>query len=67
MVAETSLSSVDESPLVMVPRDLILSVESVHEHAKCDVHFREVLEALGSFGRVSNRHIFLAFDQPRGT
>lgn len=38
--------------LITVPRDLILSLERVQEHAKVDKDFREVLESLGDFGRV---------------
>ena len=38
--------------LLTVPRDLILSLERVQEHAKVDKDFREVLESLGDFGRV---------------
>jgi len=40
-------------PLMIVPRDLVLSKERVHEHAKYDRDFREVLDAVGDFGRVS--------------
>ena len=41
------------TPLIVVPRDLILSMERVRKHAKYDRDFREVIEALGEFGRVS--------------
>lgn len=40
------------SVLLTVPRDLILSLNRVQEHAKTDRDFREVLESLGDFGRV---------------
>lgn len=44
----------DASPVLLrVPRDLILSLERVQEHAKVDKDLREVLESLGDFGRVS--------------
>lgn len=39
--------------LMVVPKDLILSLGRVQEHAKEDKEFREVLESLGDFGRVS--------------
>ena len=38
--------------LLSVPRDLILSLERVQQHAKVDKDLREVLETLGDFGRV---------------
>ena len=46
--ADKNISNV----LLTVPRDLILSLERVQEHAKVDKDFREVLESLGDFGRV---------------
>lgn len=55
LLAEGPLdASEDESQVLMqVPKDLILSLERVQEHAKVDKDFREVLESLGDFGRVS--------------
>lgn len=41
-----------DGELMSVPHDLILSLERVLDHAKADKDFREVLEALGEFGRV---------------
>lgn len=38
--------------LLTVPKDLILSLERVQDHAKVDRDFREVLDSLGDFGRV---------------
>ena len=38
--------------LLTVPKDLILSLERVQDHAKVDKDFREVLQSLGDFGRV---------------
>lgn len=38
--------------LMTVPPDMVLSLETVHGHAKSDRYLREVLEALGDFGRV---------------
>ncbi|OQO09947.1 hypothetical protein B0A48_04302 [Cryoendolithus antarcticus] len=37
--------------LLTVPKDLILSMETIREHARSDRDFREVLESLGDFGR----------------
>lgn len=55
LLAKESLDAdKDASPVLMtVPQDLILSLERVNEHAKVDKDFREVLESLGDFGRVS--------------
>ena len=38
--------------LLSVPSDMVLSLESVHNYAKSDRYLREVLEAVGDFGRV---------------
>ena len=38
--------------LLTVPRDLILSLERVQEHAKVDRDFRKLLESLGDSGKV---------------
>ena len=37
----------DDAPLLKVPRDLVLSAESVAEFAKVDQHFKQLLEAVG--------------------
>ncbi|KAK6413916.1 hypothetical protein LTR95_017804 [Oleoguttula sp. CCFEE 5521] len=49
--------------LLTVPNDLILSVQTVREHAKSDRDFREVLERLGDFARTPRGAIlvFLLF------
>ncbi|KAK5116984.1 hypothetical protein LTR62_006705 [Meristemomyces frigidus] len=49
-----------QTQLLIVPHDLILSLERVQEHAKADRDFREVLEALGDFGRTA-RGAILSF------
>lgn len=41
-----------EGPLLRVPRDLILGIERIQEHARVDRDFREVLASLSEFGRV---------------
>lgn len=38
--------------LMLVPADLILSVQNVSIFAKSDQHLREVLQAVGDFSRV---------------
>ena len=49
-------------PLMVVPNDLIMSLERVQQHAKVDQDFREVLESLGEFGRVGHLHIPFLFE-----
>jgi hypothetical protein len=60
VIASRPLKGRHEQPLVTVPRDLILSLERVHEHAKSDSDFRPILEGLGDFGRVGEPSL-LAF------
>lgn len=57
LLAKEALDAENDVSLVLmkVPKDLILSLERVQEHAKVDKDFREVLESLGEFGRVSAR------------
>ena len=42
----------ENEPLMLVPRDMILSLEAVWNYAKSDKHLREVLEAMGDYARV---------------
>ncbi|RMX79037.1 hypothetical protein D0869_08605 [Hortaea werneckii] len=51
-----------DGELMSVPHDLILSLERVLEHTKADKDFREVLEALGEFGRRN----LMGHNTPRG-
>ena len=41
-----------EAILLSVPHDLVLSQDQVSNYAKSDRHLRDVLEAIGEFGRV---------------
>lgn len=54
LLAKDDLNSGDDASrlLLTVPRDLILSLERVQQHAKVDKDFREVLESLKDFGTV---------------
>jgi hypothetical protein len=52
LLADRDLKGGVEGPLMVVPRDLILSRERVEIQAKSDRWLREVLDALGEFGRV---------------
>lgn len=38
--------------LLHIPRDLVLSLEAVQNYSKSDGDLREVLQAVGEFGRV---------------
>ena len=38
--------------LMTVPRDVVLSLETIWEYAKSDHHLHDILEAVGEFGRV---------------
>lgn len=51
---EKSSCETDSSPqvLLQIPRELVLSLEAVQDHSKSDRDLREVLEAVGDFGRV---------------
>ena len=53
VLADRDLKGGAEGPLMVVPRDLILSRERVELQAKSDRWLRELLDALGEFGRVS--------------
>lgn len=52
VIAKRSLKGHDEPPLMTIPRDLILSLDRIQEHAKSDSDFRAVLDGLDEFGRV---------------
>ncbi|THD00520.1 hypothetical protein EYZ11_000084 [Aspergillus tanneri] len=43
----------DSIVLLSIPSDMILSLQSVENHAKSDHHLREVLDAVGDFGRTA--------------
>ncbi|KAI4772218.1 SET domain-containing protein, partial [Aureobasidium sp. EXF-8845] len=60
VIAKRSLRGGHESPIMTIPRDLILSLDRVQEHAKSDSDFRAVLDGLDEFGRTA-RGAILAF------
>ncbi|KAF1983927.1 SET domain-containing protein [Aulographum hederae CBS 113979] len=53
VIAERRLEGGSEGPLMVVPRDLVLSLEFVQSQLKVDKNLREALEALGDFGRTA--------------
>jgi hypothetical protein len=67
--AQTS-SEHDTNPkiLLKIPSELVLSLESVQNHAKTDRYLRDVLEAVGDFGRVwptrSTTSIYITMGKP---
>jgi hypothetical protein len=52
VIATRELKETGVEPLLVVPKDLIISRENIELLAKADRHLRELLEALGDFGRV---------------
>ncbi|RAL13203.1 SET domain-containing protein [Aspergillus homomorphus CBS 101889] len=56
---ESALGAVDTGVLLTVPPELILSLDTVHAYAKSDRHLREVLEAVGEFGRTPRGAILI--------
>lgn len=52
VIAKHELGGVDVDPLLVVPKDLIISRRNVELYAKSDRHLRELFEAIGDFGRV---------------
>ncbi|KAK7719495.1 hypothetical protein SLS57_005694 [Botryosphaeria dothidea] len=59
VIAGRDLSAGDAEPLMIIPRDLVLSQEVVRVHAKSDQHLRQVLDALAEFGRTSRISILV--------
>lgn len=53
VLADRDLTGGDEGPLMVVPRDMILSRERVELQAKSDKWLREVLDAAGEYAKVS--------------
>ncbi|OCK80584.1 SET domain-containing protein [Lepidopterella palustris CBS 459.81] len=59
IIAERDLADGNEGPLMIVPRDLILSLESVQTFAKADQQLKEVLNSLDDFGRTARGAILV--------
>ncbi|KAF7717465.1 Uncharacterized protein PECH_000486 [Penicillium ucsense] len=55
----SSMSDAEPTILFRVPADLVLSLETVHGHAKSDQHLREVLDAVGAFGTTTRGAILI--------
>jgi hypothetical protein len=52
VIAARELQGGNAEPLLVVPKDLIISLANVELFSRSDRHLREVLEAIGDFGRV---------------
>lgn len=52
VIATRRLVAGQEDPLIVVPKELILSRQNIEVCAKSDQHLKEVLDALGEFGHV---------------
>ena len=51
IVADRDLAAASNQPVMVIPRDLVLSLERVEMQAKVDQHLRLLLEALGDFSK----------------
>ena len=60
-LAVTTASIGEKTPLMLVPKDLILSLDHVWLHAKADKQLREVLEAMGDYARVKHPAFYCCF------
>jgi hypothetical protein len=52
IVADQNIGQSPNSTLIVVPKELVLSAESVHDWAKTDIHLRELLDSLESLAAV---------------
>ncbi|KAH5102908.1 hypothetical protein HBI46_078770 [Parastagonospora nodorum] len=53
VIASRELQGGSVEPLLIVPKDLIISRANIELFARADRHLREVLEAIGEFGRTT--------------
>ncbi|KAF2851739.1 SET domain-containing protein [Plenodomus tracheiphilus IPT5] len=63
VIADSKLEGGKVEPLLVVPKDLIISRQNIDLFAKADHHLRELLEALGDFGGTTRGSVltFLLF------
>jgi hypothetical protein len=52
VIADRELDGDEVNPLLVVPKDLIISRSNIELLAKADHHLQEVLNTIGDFGRV---------------
>ncbi|KAF1945893.1 SET domain-containing protein [Clathrospora elynae] len=53
VIADRTLAGGNVEPLIFVPKDLIISRHNIDLVAKSDHHLREIIEAIGDFGRTT--------------
>ncbi|CAN9185457.1 unnamed protein product [Alternaria sp. RS040] len=53
VIADKKLQGGAAEPMLVVPKELIISRQNIELLAKADHHLREILEALGDFGRTT--------------
>ncbi|KAI9830133.1 MAG: hypothetical protein M1819_005810 [Sarea resinae] len=59
VVAKQELPDDSDTPLMIIPQDMVLSVEGVQRFAKADKYLREVLDATGEYGRTARGAILI--------
>ncbi|KAF2628360.1 SET domain-containing protein [Macroventuria anomochaeta] len=59
VIADRELEGGKVEPLLVVPKELIISRQNVELFAKSDRHLREVLEATGDFGRTTRGAVLI--------
>jgi hypothetical protein len=59
VIATRELAGNREGPLITVPKDLIISRRNIDLIAKSDQHLREVLDAVGDFGRTTRGSVLI--------
>ncbi|KAF1836283.1 SET domain-containing protein [Decorospora gaudefroyi] len=53
VITDQKIEGGDSEPLLVVPKDLIISRQNINLFAKSDHHLRELLDALGDLGRTT--------------
>ncbi|KAF2181986.1 SET domain-containing protein [Zopfia rhizophila CBS 207.26] len=59
VIAKRDLSGGKEDALMVVPKELIVSRQNIELFAKSDQHLREVLDAVGDFGRTTRGAVLI--------
>lgn len=59
VIADRNLNGGQEEPLMVVPKELILSRQNIELYAKSDAHLRELLDSLGEFARTTRGAILV--------
>lgn len=59
VIANRDLNGGQEDPVMFVPKELIVSRQNIELFAKSDQHLREVLQAVGDFGRTTRGAVLI--------